>query len=82
MGKNGYDESDLRKKVRGKIPAHIPLIICSNDMEPRKYESLKDAANDIEVSKETLIYAYENRRSLITRRKGRVKVFYIEWQER
>ena len=48
-------------------------------MEPRKYESLKDVANDIEVSKETLIYAYENRRLLITRRKGGVKVFYIEW---
>ena len=77
--KNNYDESNLRKKVRGKIPARIPLIIHSNDMEPRKYERLKDAANDIKVPRETLIYAYENRRTLITRRKGRVKVFYIEW---
>ena len=41
-------------------------------MELKEYEHLKDAANDIEVSKETLIYAYENRRLLITRRKGGV----------
>ena len=73
IGKNGHDESDLRKKVRGKIPALIPLIILSDDMEPRKYERLKDVANNIEVLKETLIYAYENRRPLITRRKGTVK---------
>ena len=50
-------------------------------MELREYESLKDAANDIEVSKEPLIYAYENRRTLITRRKVGAKVFYIEWLE-
>ena len=79
MGKNNYDESDLRKKIRNKRPAHIPLILRSNDMKPRKYERLKDAANDIKVSKETLRYAYENRRPLITRRKGGFKVFYIEW---
>ena len=47
-------------------------------MESREYESLKDMANDIEVPKETLIYAYENKRPLITRRKGGFKVFYIE----
>ena len=33
MEKNSYDESNLRKKVRGKIPALIPLIIRSDDME-------------------------------------------------
>ena len=48
-------------------------------MEPKEYERLMDAANDIKVSRETLIYAYENRRSFITRRKGGVKVFCIEW---
>ena len=50
MGKNDYDEADLRKKIRDMRPARIPLIIRSDDMELRKYESLKDAANDIEVS--------------------------------
>ena len=80
--KNNYDEADLRKKIRDRRPARIPLITGSDDMEPRKYERLKDAASDIKVSRETLIYAYENRRSLITRRKDGVKVFYIEWLER
>ena len=79
MGKNNCDEADLRKKIRDRRPAHIPLLMHSDDMETREYERLKDAANDIKVSKETLIYAYENRRSLITRRKGGLKVFYIEW---
>ena len=82
MEKNDYDESDLRKRIRDRRPAHIPLIIRSDDVEPKKYESLKDAANDIKVPRETLIYAHENRRLLISRRKGRVKVFYIEWLER
>ena len=82
MEKSDYDQSDLRKKIRDRRPARIPLIIRSDDMEPKKYESLKDAANDIKVSMETFIYAYENRRLLITRRKGGVKVFYIEWLER
>ena len=79
MEKNNYDEAYLRKKVQDRGPACISLIICSNDMEPRKYECLKDVPNDIEVSKETLIYAFENRMLLITRRKGGVKVFYIRW---
>ena len=80
--KNNYEEADLRKKIRDRRPACIPLIIRSDDMEPKKYGSLKDAANDIEVSRESLMYAYENRRSLITRRKFGVKIFYIEWLER
>ena len=79
MEKNNYDEADLRKKIRDTRPACIPLITRSDDMEPRKYERLKDAANGIGVSRETFIHAYENRRQLITRRKGGVKVFYIEW---
>ena len=77
--KNNYDETDLRKKIRDRRPTRIPLIIRSDDMEPKKYERLTDVANDIKVPRETLIYAYENRRTLITRRKGGVKVFYIEW---
>ena len=81
--KNNYEEADLRKKSRDRmLLTRIPLIIRSDDMEPRKYELLKDEANDIKVPRETLIYAYENRRQLITRRKGRAKVFYIECLER
>ena len=82
MEKNNHEETDLTKKIRDKRPARIPLTIHSDDMELRKYECLKDPANDIKVPWETLIYAYENRRQLITRRKGGVKVFYIEWLER
>ena len=79
MEKSDYDEPDLRNKIRDKRPACIPLIICSDYMEPKEYERLTDAANDIKVPRETLIYAYENRRQLITRRIGGVKVFYIKW---
>ena len=35
--KNSYKEADLRKKIRDRRPTQIPLIICSNDREPRKY---------------------------------------------
>ena len=77
--KNDYEEADLTKKIRDRRPTRIPLIIRSDDMEPKKYECLTDAANDIKVPRETLTYAYENRRQLITRRKGGVKVFYMEW---
>ena len=77
--KNNYEEADQREKIRDRRPACIPLIIHSNFMEPRKYKSLTDVANGIKVPRETLIYAYENRRQLITRRKDGVKVFYIEW---
>ena len=82
MEKNNYDESDLRKKIRDRRPTRIPLTIRSDDMEPRKYKRLKNVANDIKVPRETLVYTYENRQSLLTKRKGRVKVFYIEWLER
>ena len=80
--KNNDEEADLRKKIRERRPACIPLIIRSDDMEPRKYECLKDAASDIKVPRETLIYANENRRQLITSRKGGAKAFYIKWLER
>ena len=58
--KNDYEEADLRKKIRERRPTHIPLIICSDDMEPKKYERLTDTANDIKVPRETLS---ENRSS-------------------
>ena len=76
MEKNGYDEFDLRREVRGKIPTRIPPIIHSDDMEPKEYERLTVAANDIKVPRESLIYAYENRRQLITRRKGEVVLLH------
>ena len=82
MEENDYDEANLRKKIRDRRPARISLIIRSDNMELRKYKRLEDAANDIKVPRETLIYAYENRRLLITRRKGRFKAFCIEWLER
>ena len=77
--RNSCEEADLRKMVRDRKPTRIPLIIHSEDMEPKRYECLSDTANDMKVSKQTLIYAYENRRPLITRRKGGAKVFHIEW---
>ena len=55
-----------------------PLIIRSDDMELKKYECLSDAADDIKVSRQTLIYAHKNKRSLVTRRKGGAKVLYIK----
>ena len=38
-------------------------------MEPKRYEGLSDAVNDIKVLKQTLIYVYKNKRPLV--RKGR-----------
>ena len=73
--RNGYEEADLRKIVS------TPLMIHSDDMEPKRYECLSDTAKDIKALKQTLIYACKNKRHLITRRKGGAKVFYIEWLE-
>ena len=64
------------------IPNYISLIIHSNDMEPTKYHSLIAAAKNIGVPVQTLMYAHKNKRTSITRRKGGVKTFYIEWLER
>ena len=63
----------------GIIPAYVPLIIESDDMEPTKYYSLSAAARDSGVSKQMIIYAYRNRRTRIVRRKGGTKEFRIEW---
>ena len=73
---NSYEEADLREMVRNR---ELTLIIHSDDMESNRYECLSDAANDIKVSNQTLVYAYENKRPLITRRKGGAKIFYIKW---
>ena len=78
----GCDESSIIPLLTngvGVIPAYVPLIIESEDMEPTKYYSLSAAARDCGVSKQTIAYAYRNRKTRIVRRKGRFKVFRIEW---
>ena len=78
----GCDEADLIPRLVngiGIIPAYVPLIIESDDMEPTKYYSLSAAARDCGVSKQTIVYAYRNRKTRIVRRKGGFKVFRIEW---
>ena len=77
--RNSYEEADLRKMVRDRKPTRTPLKIHSDDMDQNRYECLSDAANDIKVSKQTLVYAHDNKIPLITRRKDGAKVFYIEW---
>ena len=53
----------------GIIPAYIPLIIESDDMEPTKYYSLLTAARGCGLLKQTIVYAYRNRCTRIVRRK-------------
>ena len=76
------DEADIIPKLTngiGIIPAYVPLIIESDDMEPTKYYSLSSAARGCGILKQTIVYAYKNRCTTITRRKGGSKVFRIEW---
>ena len=76
------DEADIIPKLRngiGIIPAYIPLIMESDDMEPTKYCSLSAAARGCGLLKQMIVYAYRNRCTTITRRKGGSKVFRIEW---
>ena len=76
------DENELIPKLIngvGIIPAYVPLIIESDDMEPTKYYSPSAAARDIEVPKQTIVYAYRNRRTRIARRNCGSKAFRIEW---
>ena len=74
----GCDETDSIPQLINGV-AYVPLIIESEDMEPTKYYSLSAAARDCGVSKQTITYAYRNRKMRIVRRKGRFKVFRIEW---
>ena len=74
----GCDETDLIPRLINGV-AYVPLIIESEDMEPTKYYSLSAAARDCGVSKQMISYAYRNRKTRIVRRKGRFKVFRIEW---
>ena len=61
------------------IPAYVPLIIESNNIEPTQYYSLSAAARGCGILKQTIVYAYRNRCTRIARRKGGYKVFRIEW---
>ena len=78
----GCNEADLIPRLInriGIIPAYVPLIIESEDMEPTKYYSLSAAAKGCRISKQTISYAYRNRNTRIVRRKGGFKAFRIEW---
>ena len=78
----GCDETNIIPRLIngvGIIPAYVPLILESNDMEPTKYYSLSAAARGCGVSKQTIIYTYRNRCTRIVRRKGGTKEFRIEW---
>ena len=76
------DENDIIPRLIngvGIIPAYVPLIIESDDMEPTKYYSLSAAARGCGILKQTMVYAYRNRCTRIARRKVGSKVFRIEW---
>ena len=76
------DEKDIIPQLIngvGIIPAYVPLIIESDDMEPTKYYSPSAAARDCGLLKQTIVYAYRNSCTRIVRRKGGLKVFKIEW---
>ena len=56
----GCDESSIIPRLIngvGIIPAYVPLIIESEDMEPTKYYSLSAAARDCGLLKQTIVYA-------------------------
>ena len=76
------DEANIIPRLMneiGIIPAYVPLIIESDDMEPTKYYSLSTAAGSCGLIKHTMVYAYRNRCTRIARRKGGPKEFRIEW---
>ena len=76
------DENELIPRLIngvGIIPAYVPLIIESDDIEPTKYYSLSAAARGCGLLKQSMVYAYRNRCTRTARRKGGSKVFRIEW---
>ena len=53
------DENNIIPKLMnriGIIPAYIPLITESDDMDPTKYHSLSAAARGCGILKQTIIY--------------------------
>ena len=80
--KNWTDANELRdNQGEDHVKSGISLIVHAEDMQPKKYGSLLEAAKGIGVQNQTLEYAHKKGRSLVTRRKGGVKVFFIEWSE-
>ena len=78
----GCDEADIIPRLIngvGIIPAYVPLIIESDDMEPTKFYSLSAAARGCGLLKQMIVYACRNWCTRIVRRKGGSKVFRIEW---
>ena len=79
-----YEENELIPKLMdetGIIPAYVPLIKKSDDMQPTKYYSLSAAARGYGILKQMMVYAYRNRCTRIARRKGGYQVFRINWFE-
>ena len=72
---SNFDEFDIPRLINGMgiIPAYVPLIIESDDMEPIKYYSLLAAAKNCVLLKQTIVCAYRNRCTRIVRRKGGTK---------
>ena len=60
---SNFNESDIPRLINGVgiIPAYVPLIIESNNMEPTKYYSLSAAARGCGLLKQMIVYAYRNR---------------------
>ena len=56
----GYKYDDL---VR---PTHSSLIIRSEGMEPREYDSLSDTASDIGILRQNLAYAQKHKKPIST----------------
>ena len=74
------DENDIIPKLInwiGIIPAYVPLIIESDDIETTKYYSLSAAGRGCGILKQMTVYAYRNRCTRIARQKGGTKVFKI-----
>ena len=73
------DENEIIPKLTngiGIIPAYIPSVIESNDMEPTKCYSLSAAARGCGLLKQMMVYAYRDGRTRIVRRKGGTKVLF------
>ena len=66
---NGFKKADLRNMVRDRPP----LLIHSDEIELKRCECLSDSADDIKVSKQTLIYAYEKNGLLLLEGKVELK---------
>ena len=56
----------------------VKLIIHSEEMEHKKYESIVKAIKDITVLRKGLKYTRDNRKLFISRRKGEPKVLFIK----